>query len=145
MKSQVLLTVWCNISGEAAGEIWHWSLSGAEGLIATIFLQVIRCMNKNSNIVLCGQISTYNKDVPYPPPIPEDVQKILQERGISRERFMILNYLEKFPEAVRQLEAWVREGKLKNRETVEIGLENVGRAFVCMMNGGNIGKQVVKL
>ena len=102
-------------------------------------------MNKNSNIVLCGQISTYNKDVPYPPPIPEDVQKILQERGISRERFVILNYVEKFPEAVRQLEAWVREGKLNNRETVEIGLENVGRAFVSMMNGGNIGKQVVKL
>ena len=33
MKSQVLLTVWCNISGEAAGEIWHWSLSGVKGLI----------------------------------------------------------------------------------------------------------------
>ena len=26
MKSQVLHTVWCNIAGEAAGEIWHWSL-----------------------------------------------------------------------------------------------------------------------
>ena len=26
MESQVLHTVWCNISGEAAGEIWHWSL-----------------------------------------------------------------------------------------------------------------------
>ena len=33
MKSQVLLTVWCNISGEAAREIWHWSLSGVKGLI----------------------------------------------------------------------------------------------------------------
>ena len=26
MKSQVLHTVWCYISGEASGEIWHWSL-----------------------------------------------------------------------------------------------------------------------
>ena len=33
MKSQVLHTVWCNISGEAAGEIWHWSLLGVKGLI----------------------------------------------------------------------------------------------------------------
>ena len=32
MKSQVLLTVWCTISGEATGEIWHWSLSGVKGL-----------------------------------------------------------------------------------------------------------------
>ena len=28
MKSQVLHTVWCNITGEAAGEIWAWSLLG---------------------------------------------------------------------------------------------------------------------
>ena len=33
MKSQVLYTVWCNISGEAAGEIWHWSLLGVKGLV----------------------------------------------------------------------------------------------------------------
>ena len=26
MKSQVLHTVWCDFSGEAAGEIWNWSL-----------------------------------------------------------------------------------------------------------------------
>ena len=32
MKSQVLHTVWCHISCEAAGEFWHWSLSGVKGL-----------------------------------------------------------------------------------------------------------------
>ena len=32
MKSHVLLTVWCHISCEAAGEFWHWSLSGVKGL-----------------------------------------------------------------------------------------------------------------
>ena len=32
MKSQALLTVWCNISGGAGGEFWHWSLSGVKGL-----------------------------------------------------------------------------------------------------------------
>ena len=36
MKSQVLHTVWCNIHGEAAGEIWDWSLLGVEGLKADI-------------------------------------------------------------------------------------------------------------
>ena len=32
MKSQVLHTVWCNISADAAGEIWSWSLAGVKGL-----------------------------------------------------------------------------------------------------------------
>ena len=34
MKSQVLHTVWCHISCEAAGEFWHWSLSEVKGLSA---------------------------------------------------------------------------------------------------------------
>ena len=33
MKSHVLHTVWCDISGEAAAEIWHWSLLGVKGLM----------------------------------------------------------------------------------------------------------------
>ena len=33
MKSHVLHTVWCNISGEAAGEIWNWSALGLKGVI----------------------------------------------------------------------------------------------------------------
>ena len=32
MKSQVLHTVRCNIFGEAAEEIWNWSLFGVKGL-----------------------------------------------------------------------------------------------------------------
>ena len=33
MKSQVVHTVWSNTAGEAAGNIWHWSLLGVRGLI----------------------------------------------------------------------------------------------------------------
>ena len=32
MTSHVLHTVWCRISGEAAGEVWKWSLLGVKGL-----------------------------------------------------------------------------------------------------------------
>ena len=116
-------------------------------VIVSIFclLQVIRCMNKDGHIVLCGQISLYNEDVPYPPPMPQDIQDMLKDNNITRDRFLVLNYMEKFPDGKKQLEAWVREGKLKNRETVVEGLENTGRAFVAMMSGGNIGKQVVRV
>ena len=34
MKSQFLYTVWCDITGEAAGEVWTSSLMGVKGLIS---------------------------------------------------------------------------------------------------------------
>jgi len=38
---------------------------------------VICHMKKDSNIVLCGQISSYNnKDIPYPNPLPETLQNV---------------------------------------------------------------------
>lgn len=107
--------------------------------------QVIRCMNRDSHVVLCGQVSQYNKDASYPSPVPQDVQELLQDRNITRDVYIVLDHIHKFREALNQLETWIREGKLKYRETVEVGLENAGKAFVSMMSGGNIGKQVVQV
>ena len=36
MKSQVLHTAWCYITGEAARQIWHWSLLGVKGLTLSL-------------------------------------------------------------------------------------------------------------
>ncbi|XP_066132260.1 prostaglandin reductase 2 isoform X2 [Saccopteryx bilineata] len=104
---------------------------------------VISQMNQNSHIILCGQISQYNKDVPYPPPLPPAVEAIQKERNITRERFMVLNYKDKFESGILQLSQWFKEGKLKIKETMINGLENMGAAFQSMMTGGNIGKQIV--
>ena len=41
MKSQVLHTVWCNMTGEATGEIWTWSLLGVKGLMWGITFVVL--------------------------------------------------------------------------------------------------------
>ncbi|XP_072842310.2 prostaglandin reductase 2 isoform X1 [Pogona vitticeps] len=104
---------------------------------------VISQMNPNSHIILCGQISQYNKDVPYPPPLPPAIEEIQKARNITRERFLVLNYTDKYAASTMQLCQWIREGKLKVKETVVEGLENIGAAFQSMMTGGNIGKQII--
>ena len=44
MKSQVLRTVMYNISGETAGEIWHWSLLGVKGLnLPAVLIRTPHC------------------------------------------------------------------------------------------------------
>ncbi|CAL1527801.1 unnamed protein product [Lymnaea stagnalis] len=107
--------------------------------------EVIRQMNTNSYIVLCGQIAMYNKDVPYPPPLPDDIAEILNQKGISRDRYLVLQYEKEFDSAVSDLLKLYISGKIKAKETIETGLINAGKAFVSMMEGRNIGKQLVKV
>ena len=106
---------------------------------------VIENMAAKGNVILCGQISQYNKDVPYPPPICETMQKNLTEKSITRDRFLVLAYENEFKMGLVTLSQWLLEGKLKTRECIIEGIEHTGKAFVDMMKGGNIGKQIVKV
>nr|XP_043903202.1 prostaglandin reductase 2 isoform X2 [Solea senegalensis] len=106
---------------------------------------VIAQMNSSGRVILCGQISQYNKDVPYPPPLSEETQENLQRKSITRERFMVLNYMSKADAALYELSQFVKSGQLKVLETVVNGIENMGDAFCSMMKGGNIGKQIIKI
>ncbi|XP_018587707.1 prostaglandin reductase 2 [Scleropages formosus] len=106
---------------------------------------VIAQMNQGGHVILCGQISQYNKDVPYPPPVPPETQEVLRSKNIIRERFTVLNYMDKYEAGLLQLSQWVKAGQIKVLETVANGIENMGVAFHSMMTGGNIGKQIVKI
>ncbi|CAG0881455.1 unnamed protein product [Darwinula stevensoni] len=99
----------------------------------TISDLIIRQMNPGGRIVLCGQISTYNQDVPYPPPISEDTQAILVERNIKRDRFLVLNYIEKFPQAIHELTQLVMEDKIKVCLLVFIGVAFIFEAYLSLM------------
>ncbi|XP_034015894.1 prostaglandin reductase 2 isoform X3 [Thalassophryne amazonica] len=106
---------------------------------------VIKQMNNGSHVILFGQISQSNKDLPYPPPLSDETQETLQRKNITRERFTVINYMDKAEAALLQLSHWVKSGELKVLESVINGIENMGVAFCSMMKGGNIGKQIVKI
>ena len=106
---------------------------------------VVENMAAEGHIVLCGQISQYNKDVPYPPPLSATMSKHLSQKSIQRQRFLVLNHAEEFDSSLAQLAQWLETGKLKTRENIINGIENAGKAFVDMMNGANIGKQLVQV
>ena len=40
---------------------------------------------------------------------------------------------------------WIREGKLKYKEDIVEGFENLPRAFIGMLEGDNTGKRLVKV
>jgi NADPH-dependent curcumin reductase CurA len=49
------------------------------------------------------------------------------------------------PAFVKDMADWIGSGKLKYRETIDVGVENAPAAFVKLFSGENIGKMLVKL
>jgi hypothetical protein len=85
-------------------------------------------------------ISGYNAGEPMRGPYDSILMKRLRVQG-----FIVIDYLERFPEAILQLAQWAMEGKLKHRETIVDGLENAPVAINRLFDGGNIGKLIVKV
>uniref|UniRef100_A0A8R1EHA2 15-oxoprostaglandin 13-reductase n=1 Tax=Caenorhabditis japonica TaxID=281687 RepID=A0A8R1EHA2_CAEJA len=101
-------------------------------------------MNPGGRVVLCGQIAVYNTDLPYPPPLPEKTVRILEEKAIQRERYLVLTYKDEMDEAIAQLSEWLQQDKIKVKETIYEGLLSAPSAFVDMMIGKNIGKMLIR-
>jgi len=66
-------------------------------------------------------------------------------RQVRAESFLVFQFAERYPEALRQLTLWLKEGKLKYREDIVDGIGNAPSAFIAMLQGRNMGKQLVKL
>ncbi len=101
---------------------------------------LLRC-NPFARIPLCGMVSQYNATERY------GVKNLMMAVGmrIRLQGFIVSDHMQRWPEALRQLGQWVRDGKIKYRESVTEGLENAPRAFIGMLKGENFGKQLVKL
>jgi hypothetical protein len=68
------------------------------------------------------------------------ITKRLTMKGLIVSDFLDLQ--NKFEQEVGR---YFRDGKLKNKETVVVGIEQAVSAFIGLLAGKNIGKMVVKL
>jgi NADPH-dependent curcumin reductase CurA len=108
----------------------------------TLTDSVFATMNVGARIAVCGQISQYNLEK------PEMGPRFLWNLIVKRSKvqgFLVFDFAARFQEAVQQLAEWLRGGMLKYRETVAHGIQNAPKAFIGMLGGQNIGKQIVKL
>lgn len=103
---------------------------------------VLNLLNEFARIPLCGAISSYNKG-------GDDFGPRLQTKLIRTstlmQGFIVSNYEPRFQEASAQLVRWYAEGKLKNRETIVEGFDEIPRAFLNLFEGANLGKLLVKV
>ena len=102
----------------------------------------LNCMRPNGRIPLCGAISQYNATAPVPGP---NNLTIAIGMGLTLKGFIVSNYNDMRADFDREMTQWVTSGKLKYRETIFEGLENMPQAFVGLFDGTNTGKMIVNL
>ncbi len=111
-----------------------------ENVGGEIFDTLLARMNAFSRIALCGLISQYNSE----PHAMKNIGSVLVNR-IKMQGFIVSEHMERWPVALQELGQGVATGKIKYRETVAQGLENAPKAFIGLLKGANLGKQLVKL
>src|ERR1039457_4440667 len=110
---------------------------GGESLEAAL-----SALRLHGRIVACGAISIYNAEAPHPG--PSNLANIIGKR-LTMKGFIVSDWLGRRAEFEEEIGAYVKAGKVKNKETVVKGIDQAPAAFIGLFQGQNVGKMVVEL
>jgi hypothetical protein len=102
---------------------------------------VIYNLNNHARIALCGQISSYNNEKVAMGP---RLQSLFVSKSVMLQGFIVGNYQNDYPEGIHHLTEWLKEGKLKYKETFVSGFDQLPTALLGLFKGENTGKMIVK-
>lgn len=105
---------------------------------------VIYQMKPLGRISICGSISSYNSDFASLPKCTL-LQPPMVFNQLKMEGFIVTRWQSRESEALQKNLEWLRQGKIRYRETVTKGFENMFQAFTGLFSGQNVGKSVVQV
>jgi NADPH-dependent curcumin reductase CurA len=103
----------------------------------------ISVLNPHGRVALCGAIAQYNNTEAEPG--PRNLILAVGKR-LTLHGFIVGDHNHLQEDFVREVGAWVRDGRLRYTETVvDGGLRKAPEAFLGLLRGQNTGKMLVKL
>jgi len=112
-----------------------------ENVAGVVLDTLLRLMNRNSRIVLCGLISDYSAAEPYGYRM---MRSVLINR-VTLRGILVFDWQARYGEAQKALSGYLAEGRIRYRESILEGLAEAPRGLVELLAGGNFGKQLVRL
>ncbi|MFF2808698.1 NADP-dependent oxidoreductase [Streptomyces sp. NPDC058000] len=91
---------------------------------------------------LCGAISGYQ--LSEPPPGPRNMIELVKKR-LTLRGFEVGDHMGRHPHFARLMGAWLADGRITYRETVQEGIAGAVDAFRGLLDGRNTGKAVVRV
>lgn len=103
---------------------------------------VLRRLAVGARVVICGTAAVPSWD---PIPLGPRVERHLLVRRARMQGFLVFDFVKRFGEARRELEAWVRAGQIRYREDILDGLEHAPGAIAGLYRGENLGKRLIRI
>jgi NADPH-dependent curcumin reductase CurA len=104
---------------------------------------VMQNLAPHARIVVVGTVSLAAK-LGQPDIGPRFLRNILVARA-RVQGFLYLDYATRYEEARRRLAEWCRVGRLRSRFDIAEGFDRMPDAFIGILHGRNIGKQLVRV
>jgi hypothetical protein len=105
---------------------------------------VLARLNRKARIVICGAISQYNNEGGAMVG-PKNYMSLLVNRA-RMEGMVVFDYAERFPQAVKELAGYLKEGRMKSREDVAPGgVRAFPDTLLKLFRGENFGKLVLEI
>ncbi|MDF1856653.1 NADP-dependent oxidoreductase [Pseudooceanicola sp.] len=107
---------------------------------------VLPVMNLHGRVIICGMIAWYNGAVDESAAFPVGkLWRMILVNRLTVQGLLQTDHVSRFPEFLAEVGPKVKSGQIAHVEDVAEGLENAPAAFMSLLKGGNVGKQVVKL
>ena len=121
-------------------DVYFESVGGA------VLAAVVPLLNVAARVPVCGLICWYNLEK-----LPMGVDRTpllmvaILRRRLKVQGFIIFDHYDRMPAFQRDMNGWLKDGRVKVREEVIVGLENAPRALMGLLNGDNFGKLIVRV
>ena len=102
---------------------------------------IIGQLNDFARMPLCGMISTYNQEGAVSG--PTNFSALLMRR-VCLKGFIVMDYTDRFEDAVPEMMQWISEGKIKYQTDIVDGFETAPSALDRIFTGQKMGKLLVR-
>jgi NADPH-dependent curcumin reductase CurA len=102
----------------------------------------IGALNVHGRVTVCGMISVYNATEPTP--APRNLSQLISKR-LTMRGMLVRDHYDLTQRFLAEVSPLVADGRIKHRETVFEGLRCAPEAFLSMLQGGGIGKNLVRI
>ena len=118
-----------------------------ENVGGAVWDAVLPLLNTFARIPVCGLAANYNlSGLPQGPDRSQALLRAVLDHSLTLRGFIQNEFAPTmFDDFLRDMGAWVREGKVTYREDISDGLEHAPEAFAGMLEGKNFGKTLVKV